>query len=88
MGTFLHKFNTNAEFEAAYNDPDVYREPWVSLTEGRVDYNKSESPVPPVSLPYLSLIITAGSGDLCIMKNVQSDSVLYYKKITENGLKL
>ena len=42
---YLHKFNSAAEFEAAYNGND-YIEPWVSLTidavndVNKVDYNK------------------------------------------------
>ena len=44
MGQYLHKFNTESSFNAAYNGSD-YHEPWVSYTdetEGQehVDYNK------------------------------------------------
>jgi len=46
MGQFLHLFNTESAFNAAYNGSD-YHEPWVSYTdetEGQehVDYNKKE----------------------------------------------
>lgn len=41
MGQFLHKFDTESAFSAAYNGND-YHEPWVSLVDenGQVDYNK------------------------------------------------
>lgn len=43
MGQYLHKFNTESAFSAAYNGSD-YREPWVSYTDEtqgqeHVDYN-------------------------------------------------
>ena len=43
---YLHKFESNSEFDAAYNGND-YDEPWVSATntgndEYRVNYNKTE----------------------------------------------
>ena len=43
MAKFLHKFWTQAEFEAAYEGA-AYNEPWLSLTRDsdRVDYNKEE----------------------------------------------
>jgi hypothetical protein len=48
MGKYLHLFDTESAFTAAYNGND-YLEPWVSYTdetEGQehVDYNKSEFP--------------------------------------------
>lgn len=41
MGKYIHKFDTVAEFETAYNGTG-YTEPWVSLTvaNGAVNYNK------------------------------------------------
>ena len=42
MGKYLHRFDAEEDFNAAYNGED-YIEPWVSYTNesGRVDYNKS-----------------------------------------------
>lgn len=41
MGKYLHKFNAEEDFNAAYNGED-YIEPWVSYTDesDRVNYNK------------------------------------------------
>ena len=41
MGKLIHLFNTQSEFEEAYNG-NKYIEPWVSYTEqeARVNYNK------------------------------------------------
>ena len=41
MESYIHLYETNSEFTAAYNGPD-YKEPWLSLTEENmeVNYNK------------------------------------------------
>ena len=41
MESYIHLYETNSEFTAAYNGPD-YKEPWLSLTEEgmKVNYNK------------------------------------------------
>ncbi len=41
MESYIHLYETNDEFTAAYNGPD-YVEPWLSLTEenNAVNYNK------------------------------------------------
>ena len=41
MKSYIHLYETNDEFTAAYNGPD-YKEPWLSLTEEdmKVNYNK------------------------------------------------
>lgn len=48
MGKYLHLYDTEAEFDEAYNG-DSYLEPWVSYTEDieRVDYNKKAGPQDP-----------------------------------------
>ena len=47
MGTFIHKFESQAAFEAAYNNLETYREPWTSLVEGgSVAYNNPNPPQP------------------------------------------
>lgn len=55
MGPYIHLFDTEAEFNAAYNGND-YVEPWVSYTvqSDRVDYNKKGS-------PYLSVPLTVSA---------------------------
>lgn len=44
MGKYIHLFETNAEFQAMYNDDDKYIEPWTSYTKesGSCKYNKTE----------------------------------------------
>ena len=44
MESYIHLYETNSEFTAAYNGPD-YKEPWLSLTEENmeVNYNKPKS---------------------------------------------
>ena len=41
MESYIHLYETNSEFTAAYNGPD-YKEPWLSLTEENmsISYNK------------------------------------------------
>ena len=43
MESYIHLYEKNSEFTAAYNGPD-YKEPWLSLTEENmeVNYNKSK----------------------------------------------
>ena len=47
MGEYIHYFETNSEFEEAYNG-EAYAEPWVSYTEQseKVNYNKNFKTVP------------------------------------------
>lgn len=63
MGRYLHLYQTQAQFETAY-DGTGYSEPWVSFTEDveRVDYNKQQTP-PPLPDPtgeYLTFEIVSG----------------------------
>ena len=68
MAKYLHKFETNSEFSAAYNGED-YLEPWVSVTSEneKVKYNKTEYE------KYEKLLLTP------LTFEIQSDGVVYWK---------
>ena len=63
MARFLHKYQTQADFTAAYNG-SAYHEPWVSVTNGdasgRVDYNKVVEPDPYLDIPLTFDILSSG----------------------------
>lgn len=83
---YLHKFNSAAEFEAAYNGND-YIEPWVSLTidavndVNKVDYNKQ-----PVVEEYDIEIDSNGQSD-CAGQEIlsMSTNVGPYQIIEDSG---
>ena len=56
MRKYLHKFNTEAAFDTAYNGED-YHEPWVSLVaeNGQVNYNKK------IEIEYVDLGLPSGT---------------------------
>lgn len=98
MRKYLHKFESLADFESAYNGSD-YHEPWVSLTkEGiptKVSCSNQNDTV--YILEYQGQAPVAGSGDYCIWKDsndgfyatdsrtiVPNETSIYYLYIDEN----
>ena len=66
MGKYLHHYETESAFTAAYNGEE-YLEPWVSYTdetegEEHVDYNKQ--PVPPITVKTITLNREQGTGNI------------------------
>ena len=64
MGKYLHKFENQAAFEAAYNGPD-YIEPWVSYTENvGLNFNMTEEQKEAKYLQMPFTIEALASGDV------------------------
>ena len=55
MGKYIHLFETDAEFQAMYNDDEKYIEPWASYTREaeRCDYNKPDPLATPLTIEML-----------------------------------
>ena len=62
MESYIHLYNTNEEFTAAYNGPD-YKEPWLSLTEenNAISYSKILTAITFNSITWVSDVPATGA---------------------------
>ena len=65
MGTYLHLFKTQNDFESVYGDEERYIEPWTSLIKenGNITFNKPIIPPHDYSQDYLTFKIQS-DGDI------------------------
>ena len=82
MGTYLHLFKTQNDFESVYSDEERYIEPWTSLVKenGNITFNKPIIPPHDYSQDYLTFKIQS-DGDIIWHANesVYAKTISYSK---------
>ena len=53
MESYIHLYETNKEFTAAYN-PSDYKEPWLSLTEQNMKVNYNKPKLTPITSNFIT----------------------------------